>query len=865
MSKISVLLLSALLALSAPIQAQTAKPNPQRVILPDTVRPIHYQLHIKPDAANLSFTGNVAIDVDVRSTINEITLNAVNLKFSNSKLGDDIINKVSYDAKNGTATLSLSKPANPGRYTLHIDYSGAINQTSTGLFSLDYKQDGKVIRALYTQFEAVYAREMLPSWDEPALKATFDFSATVPENLMAVSNMPISVTENAGDGLKTVHFSRTPKMSTYLLFFSLGDFERISKTVNGIEVGIITKRGDSAKGQYALDSALQLIPYYEEYFGVKYPLPKLDMLAAPGSSQFFGAMENWGAIFYFENALLLDPAISTESNRRGVYGTVAHEIAHQWFGNLVTMSWWDDLWLNEGFASWITSKVTQKFHPEWKPWLDSQNNVNSVMNQDSLKGTHPIIQPVLDATQATEAFDGITYTKGQAAIRMLESTAGEAAFRDGVRDYMKQHAYGNTVTDDLWQAVDKVSAVKITDIAHDFTLQDGVPLINVVQKDGAWQLSQTNLSSDGSTPADRSWRVPVRVQINSATPDLKTVSYKQPVTLQSSDTLIINPNADGYYRVNYSPEIFANLISRFESLAPETQLNIINDSQALGLSGKSSLSMYLSIYDHMSPDMDLIVLKALVDKLGFIDYLLRGKPEQASFRAYARAKLQPLLNKYGWSAVTGEDTNIAGLRAQILSNLATFEDAAIIAKARVYFADYLIDKNRLPAELKNTVLNIIAENATDAEWQKMLEIAKTSNSFAEQKSLYNRLGVAKNIALAKKAMQLSLDATTPITIRPDLLYATSDLYLNETLDFVMTHHDQLMAAIDKTSRTEYVPSMMSSGNQSEILSQLDAYAKKYLTESSQRIVDKAKASISYNVMLREKAVPEILQWLKTEN
>lgn len=855
-------------ALSIPsfaVQSQEQKPATQRIVLPDTVNPVNYKLHIKPDTANLSFTGNVAIDIDVLSTINDITLNAVNLKFTNTKLGDNGISKVSYDAKNGTATLSLDKPVKPGRYTLHIDYSGMINQTSTGLFSLDYKQDGKDMRALYTQFEAVHAREMLPSWDEPAHKATFDFSATVPEKLMPVSNMPISRTDNTGNGLKTVHFSRSPKMSTYLLFFGLGDFERISKTVNGIDVGIITKRGDSAKGQYALDSAVQLIPYFEEYFGVKYPLPKLDMLAGPGSSQFFGAMENWGAIFYFETILLLDPAISTDRNRRWVYGTVAHEIAHQWFGNLVTMSWWDDLWLNEGFASWITSKVTQRYHPEWKPWLDSQNGVNGVMYEDSLKGTHPIILPVLDATQATEAFDGITYTKGQAVIRMLETTAGEEAFREGVRAYMKKYAYRNTVTDDLWQAVDGVSAVKITDIAHDFTQQAGVPMINVTEKDDGWLLSQTRISTDNSTPADRSWRVPVHAQVNGATSILKMVSHQQPQTLQGSGTLILNPNADGYYRVNYSSETFMKLVSRFGSLSPETQLNVINDSQALGLSGTSSLGQYLSIYDHMSPDMDQIVLGALVGKLATIDDLLKGRTEQSLFRNYARTKLQPLLNKYGWTAVAGEDPNIARLRGRILSNMATFEDAAVLAKARAYFAEYLIDKNRLPAELKNTVLNIVAENATDAEWQKMLEIAQSSNSFGEQQGIYFRLGAPKNLALAKKAMQLSQNEKTPITLRPDLLIATSGKHLNETLDFVMAHHEQIMATIDNTGRTQYVPNLMSKAYDLAMIGRLDAYAKKHLTESSQRIVDKSKASITYNAMLREKAVPEIVKWLKSKN
>jgi aminopeptidase N len=862
--KIHFILALILINLITPVTAQAQNPQSQRIVLPDTVRPINYKLHIKPDATNLSFTGNVAIDVEVRTTIKEITLNAVNLKLSASDLSGNKVNSVSYDTVNGTATLKLNKPATLGFYTLHIDYSGTINQTSTGLFSLDYKQDDKDMRALYTQFEPVDARQMLPSWDEPALKATFDFSATVPSNLMAISNMPISSTEDTGKGLKTVHFSRSPKMSTYLLFFGLGDFERISKMVNGIDVGVITKRGDTSKGQYALDSAAQLIPYFEDYFGIKYPLPKLDMLAAPGSSQFFGAMENWGAIFYFETALLLDPAISTDRNRRGVYTTVAHEIAHQWFGDLVTMSWWDDLWLNEGFASWMTTRVTNHFHPEWQPWLSSQNGVNRVMNQDSLNGTHPIVMPVLDAIQATQAFDGITYTKGQAVIRMLEKTAGDDAFRDGVRAYMQQYAYSNTVTDDLWSSVDSFSTVKITDIAHDFTLQAGVPLINVTQINGDWQLSQTRLSSDNSTPADRSWHVPVHTQMDSKLATLQTVSYSQPVTLQGDGIIIVNPNADGYYRVNYSSEAFASLITQFATLLADSQLNLINDSKALGFSGVAPLSQYLSIFDQMSSAMNPIVLNSLVGDLSAIDDLLKGMPQQEIFRAYTRNKLNPLLKKYDWNAKPGEDSNIASLRNNVISSLATSDDAAVLAQARVYFKEYLIDKNRLPAELKNTVLNIIAKNAPESEWQSLYELALSSSSFAEQGGFYSRLGSTHNLSLAKKAMELSIDSKTPITIRPRILSATSIEFLDETLDFVLANYEVVMSTIDKTSQGQVVPGLMSGSNEASMITRLDVYAAKYLTASSQRIVDKAKASITYNVMLREKAAPEINAWLSSK-
>ena len=310
---------------------------------------------------------------------------------------------------------------------------------------------------MFTQFENSDARRFVPSWDEPGRKATFELTATVPADQMAVSNMPIRSTDVLPGGRKRVHFATTPKMSSYLLFFGSGDFERIHRNVDGVDVGVVVKRGDTAQAAFALDAASDILPYYNDYFGTPYPLPKLDLIAAPGSSQFFGAMENWGAIFYFERDLLIDPRISTERDKQGVYLVIAHEMAHQWFGDLVTMAWWDDLWLNEGFASWMENKVTDHFHPEWKIWLQALRDKQSAMQEDARDGTHPIVTPINDVLQASSAFDSITYSKGAAVIRMLESYLGEDAFRDGVRRYIHDHAYGNTTTDDLWAAMDRGS------------------------------------------------------------------------------------------------------------------------------------------------------------------------------------------------------------------------------------------------------------------------------------------------------------------------------------------------------------------------------------------------------------------------
>jgi len=412
--------------------------------LPRGVVPTHYDLAFTPDADKLTFTASVKIAVEVVKPTTTITLQAADLEFVKVEMAGVGAAKVSVDAEAQTATFTFDKPVSAGAHVLAIDYSGKIYKQAAGLFALDYDTDQGKKRALYTQFENSDARRFIPSWDEPFFKATYDVQVTVPTGQMAIGNMPIAKTEDLPGGKSKVTFATSPKMSTYLLFFGLGDFDRATAKVGDVEMGVITKKGDLAKADFALKSSGPILQWYNDYFGAPYPLPKLDHIAAPGQSQFFSAMENWGAIFYFEYALLDDPAISTQGDRQNIYTTVAHEMAHQWFGDLVTMQWWDDLWLNEGFASWMESRATEHFHPEWNSQLGSVANREYAMGLDSLATTHPVVQHVETVDQASQAFDAITYEKGEAVIRMLEGYVGPEAWRSGVRAYIKAHAHGNT-------------------------------------------------------------------------------------------------------------------------------------------------------------------------------------------------------------------------------------------------------------------------------------------------------------------------------------------------------------------------------------------------------------------------------------
>jgi aminopeptidase N len=610
---------SAVLAIFSGAAAQ------QRIVLPTDVTPLRYDIAIKPDAAHLAFSAIAQIAIDVKRPTARIELNAANLVFHRIALSDAPgAPKITYNQGEETATLLFPLLITAGRHVLTIGYTRKINKNAAGLFAFDYGHRGRRKRALFAQFENSDARRFIPCWDEPARKAVFVLTAIVPAGEMVVSNTPIAASENRPGGMKRVQFAPSPPMAFYLLFFGLGDFERIARRVNGVDVGVIVTRGATARGTFALDAASQILPYYEDYFAAKYPLPKLGLIAGPGESQFFGAMENWGAIFCFENDLLVDTKISTASNRRDVYITIAHEMAHQWFGDLVTMEWWNDLWLNEGFASWMQLRATGHFHPDWDVWRDSLAAKEEAMSVDARAGTHPVTEPIRDVLQAGEAFDTITYSKGQSVVTMLENYLGPDTFRDGVRRYIRAHEYGNTVSDDLWRELDSTPSTPVSRIAHDFTLQSGVPLIRATERADTLHLVQDGYAEDDSGRASTSWRVPV-VESAPGTSSLwrGLVSRAAPakVALRQQQLAIVNFGQAGYFRTMYDPAMFAALVPAFGRLLPADQTGLLNDTRALGMSGYEPLADYAGLVSRIAPGMDANVLVTVATQLKAMDEL----------------------------------------------------------------------------------------------------------------------------------------------------------------------------------------------------------------------------------------------------
>ena len=431
--------------------ATVATPALAAARLDGSVAPVAYDIAVDPDAQAMTFSGHETITVDVRRATRTITLNAAGLTLSTATFDGKPVAHAEDEAAQ-QLTLTLRTTASVGRHTMSFAWTGKISDSASGFFAIDYTNtDGSKARMLATQFEAPDARRFAPMFDEPVYKATFTLSASVPKGQIAFSNMPSASITRQADGKALYRFATTPKMSSYLLFLGEGDMERKTVMAGKTEIGVITRRGVVDQGDYALASAKRLLAYYNDYFGQPYPLPKLDMIAGPGSSQFFGAMENWGAIFYFEPELLFDAKRATESNRQRIHVVVAHEMAHQWFGDLVTPAWWDDLWLNEGFASWMENKAGNDLNPTWQADAAAvSQDREGAMGIDATAATHPIVRHVETVDQIGEAFDSITYQKGQAVIGMLEATLGPDVFRDGIRRYMAKYKYGNTQTDQLW-------------------------------------------------------------------------------------------------------------------------------------------------------------------------------------------------------------------------------------------------------------------------------------------------------------------------------------------------------------------------------------------------------------------------------
>jgi aminopeptidase N len=872
----STALAAVLAAAALPGAAQTARApagapaGAAREILPVTATPVRQLISVTPDIAARTFRGQTRITIDVARPTSRIVLNQADLTFDRAVLvgREGIPARIAADARQ-TVTLTFDQPIAPGRHTLLIDYAGKIGQSAAGLFASEYTQGGARKVMLATQMEPGDARRLAPMWDEPAIKTIWEVEAVVPQGLDVVSNMPAASTTAAGAGLKRVRFQPSPKMSSYLLFLGVGEFDRISAPIAGTEMGVIAKRGDAEKGRYALQAAAQVTGYFNDYFGTPYPLPKMDHIAVPGAGG-FGAMENWGAILYFEPYLLLDPALSTESDRRNVYEIVAHETAHQWFGNLVTMSWWDDLWLNEGFASWMETKTTDHFNPRWEVWLQASGGKESAMALDARASTHPVVQEVRDVEQATLAFDTITYQKGQAVIRMLESYIGEDPFRTGVRAYMKRHAYANTQTSDLWRELDRAAPnTPVSAIARDFTTQPGVPLITVerVACQGGRtvvSLRQGRFGVDAPSKRPLTWRTPVVVGKVRSTGGPITgrtvVEGSGRVTLDGcGEPIVVNAGQTGYFRTAYGDAEFERLRTDFNRLADVDQLGLMQDSAALGRAGYASFARYLDLTRQVNAATDPIIQASVVGSLTGLDGLYEPGAERDRYRAYARGVIAPIFARVGWTVQPGESDNTALLRTTLIGALSRLGDPATAAEARRRYA-----ANDVPPALRRAVIGVVGYNADAAAWDALRAQAAAASSQQEQRLYLGAMAATPDPALAQRMLALTLTEAVPGQLAPGLIRSVAGQHPDLAWNFYMANRAAVDARLDPLQRLDFAAGLASAGGGLRRAEELQRFAEANIPAGSRAASDQAISAIRYGTEVRARIRPEVDRWLASQ-
>jgi aminopeptidase N len=839
--------------------------------LPQTVVPSNYELHLHPDADRLVFSAQVRIDVRVIAPVSAMVLNAKELVFDEVTLDGKRKAVVKLDAKLEQASLNFADSVSPGTHSLLIRYHGAIIQSTLGFFAMDYESSSGKHRILATNFEPASERSLMPSWDEPAFKATFRVSVDAPASLMAVSNMPIEAQVPIGKALKRVRFAVTPRMSTYLLFLAIGDYERIAETVDGIVVGVVVAKGEAGRGRYALSQAVRLMHYYNDYFGVRFPLPKLDLVAAPGEIE-GGSMENWGSIFYSQDDVLFDPKTSTEEDRRQVFLVVAHEMAHQWFGDLVTMSWWDNLWLNEGFASWMETKAPDDLHPDWKMGLQRLSVAEVGMRADAKASTHPVEQPVASAAEAELAFDSITYDKGAAVIGMLEDYIGPEQFRAGVRDYMRTHAYGNTVSGDLWEALQTAAGKPVRGIADDFTRRAGLPLLTVANSQesgrGGATLAQSRFFeahvSEATQPPVEPWRLPFSFKsLEQVARDTTLLTADQgAIAFSGAGPLVVNAGRKSYVRVRYSAPQFDELAARFGALAPADQIGMLDDAWALGQSQYAPITHLLTLIEATPRDADPVVWLRVVRILRAIDFLYVGLPGQAMFRDWARSRLTPLAARIGWNRAPNEAPTIGLLRMPLIIELGRLGDQQVIAEARQRYAAAVADPASQPPEATRGAREIVASNADAATFSLLLEKLHSTQDPLEKQNLLEAITQVSDPALAQQLLQIIVGSDVPAGSLPDLLLKIAEVHPDLTWQFVVSHVDTPGFPVDRFMQLTIIPLVPAASANLSRVQDLQSYAAAHLPAAAARSVESAVAQIQLNARVRTVELPQIDTWLK---
>jgi aminopeptidase N len=841
------------------------------------VVPTEYAIRIVPNIDKLTFEGTETIKLKVRAPVRQLVLNALDLRITNASIdGKDLApSAIKIDKDKELLTLDLPSELAPPNHTLTLSFSGTINQQGRGLYYMRYQEQGTGAKkiALGTEFEPTDARRFFPCWDEPSFRARFQLTAVVPENWLSVSNMPVESEKKIAGG-KEVLFAITPLMSSYLNVFVAGELDLIEAKAAGTQIRVIATKGKAEWGRYALESTVQILQYYNDYFGVAYPLPKLDQIAIPGG--FGGAMENWGGITYYESALLFDPQKSSATTQQRIYEVIAHETAHQWFGDLVTMAWWDNLWLNEGFASWMGSKCAAHFNPQWEVWLakniprDPTRRAGiakeQAMEGDARSTTHPIQQPIASEAEANSAFDDITYRKGQTFLRMLESFLGEDIFRTGIRNYIATHKYSNSTTADLWNALSDASGKPVNEIAAAWTEQPGFPVVKLKRDGDKVSLTQERFTIHFPNAPALEWKIPLTYfvvgqgKIESRLMNGKIDNLQ---SIPATAALKLNANGAGNYRVEYDADSWKLLLEVLAKLNNEDRVNLSSDAWALVQANRAQISLCLDLIEKLPAGNDLAERGQIINTFDYINRLLVGSPVREKFQAYARSMLRPNFDQLGREPKKGETARDSVLRGSLIVALGDLNDPEIVTGCRARFQKYIANPASLAPDLRAPIFWVVGHHADEATWNKLHELGLKTTSIEEKQNYYDALAAARDPKLITKTLQISLTDELP-TSRAIFLVgkvARQSEHPEMAWEFAKANMKALLAKTDALGANSYAPSLFTFFSETSRVDELKSYAKANLPATSAKEVAKAIDEVEFRAEFKPRLASQLTDWI----
>ena len=738
----------------------SAAPSAHAQRLPSTVVPTHYALTFTPDLKAATFTGAETIDVTVKEATKSITLNAIEITFDSVSVfaaGKEQAATVKLDKEKEQATFTFADTLPVGKANLTIKYTGILNGELRGFYL------SKTVRRNYavTQFEPTDARRAFPSFDEPAMKASFDISLVIDAQDTGISNGPIvSDTPGPGAGKHTLKFLTTPKMSSYLLAFLVGDFQCSSGEQDGVAIRVCATPDKVALTPYGLDAAKYVLHYYNNYFGIAYPLKKLDLVGLPDFEA--GAMENFGAITYRETDLLIDPKTATDVAKKNVALVIAHEMAHQWFGDLVTMKWWDNIWLNEGFATWMANKPIAAMHPEWNIDQIVANEEDGTLDLDAQPTTRAIRAKADTPDEINQMFDGIAYGKASDVLLTVENYLGTEVFRKGVHSYLEAHLYSNATAEDFWNAQTTVSRKPVDKIMDSLVAQPGVPVLTFGEpSNGQVSVEQRRFFLSPSIQPDLSqkWTLPVCFKSSPGAPDCQILT-PEISTLNAPTGALFFANAEGkgYYRSAYSPAVYARIVANIESaLTPAESISITGDEWAQVRSNKAKVGDYLDLSAALKNNQSAEVLKAALGGVDAIVERVAATPEEkAGMAAWIRRTYTPQLEKFG-APLSGDSANTDELRALLFGVLGNYgNDPAVLSQAEKIAESYVANPSSVDPTLGETALAIAARHGDAKLFDKLQSQFETSADPVIQEGALHLMATFEDPELVRRSLDYAI-------------------------------------------------------------------------------------------------------------